>query len=154
MKAHPGVGVVEALGVGVAAGCRTERKERGPVSTVVTNRNPGADDDAEAVPKRMQPFDPGHVIHQAEGVAISVEPAAFQSRPRRHAGAREPTLEALVTPLAVRGVDRGGAAMAWIEARQEVTDNRRLVLLHEIPQRDVDRHAAGLDLRDCFGAVV
>ena len=107
-----------------------------------------------AVAQRVQALDPGHVVHQAEGVAVDVEPAAVQPRPCRHAGAHEPALEARVAPFAVRRVDRIVAAVARIELPQQCADDRGLVLLHQIPQRHVDRHAVGLDLRDRLGAVI
>ena len=101
-----------------------------------------------------RPFDPGNVVHQAEGVAVDVELAALEARPRRHAGADQPLLEARVAPLAVRRVDRIVAAVARIELPQQLADDGCLVLLHQVPQRHVDRHAARLDQRDRLGAVV
>ena len=74
--------VKQALGVRVAAGRGAERKQARPVAAVAPDRELGAHDDAETVPQRVQSFDPGHVIHQAEGVAVDVEPAALQPRPR------------------------------------------------------------------------
>ena len=71
-----------------------------------------------------------------------------------HTGADEPVLEALVAPFAVRRVDRIVVAVARIELPQQLADDGGLVLLHQIPQRHVDRHAARLDLRDRLGAVV
>ena len=91
---------------------------------------------------------------QAEGVTIDVEPTAIQSWPCHHTDAREPTLKSRVTPFTIRRVDRIVGAVARIKFLQEVADDRRLILLHRIPQRHIDRHTASLNLRDRLGAVV
>ena len=77
--------VVQALGVRVAAGGRAERKQAWAVAPVAPDRELRPHDDAEAVAQRVQALDAGDVVHHAEGVAVDVEPAAVQSRPRRDA---------------------------------------------------------------------
>ena len=81
-RAHAGVRVVQALGVRVAPGRGAERKQRRPVAPVAADRQLGADDDAEAVAQRVQLLDAGHVVHELKGVAVDVEPAAVEARPR------------------------------------------------------------------------
>ena len=102
----------------------------------------------------MQSFNPGHVVHHPEGVAVDVELAALQARPCRDAGAGEPLLEPVVAPLAIGRVNGILAAVAGIEPLQQIADHCCLVLLHEVPQRHVNRHAAGLYLGNRLGAVI
>ena len=149
------MGVVEALGLGVAAGRGAERKQARTIATVAADRDPVAHDHAETVAQRMQPLDRRvRVVHHAERVAGQLERARVQSRPFRDAGAHQPMREPLVAPLAIRGIDRICAALAGIKPRDQCADDRALVLLHEIPQLHVDRHAASLNPGDGLGAVV
>ena len=138
----------------VAAGGGAEREQARPVAAVAADRQFGAHDHAEAVAQRVQPLDPRHVVHEAEGVAVGIQLAAVEARPCRHAGAGQPALEPRVAPLALRRVDRIVAAIAGIELSQQPTDDGGLVLLHQVPQWHVDRHAARLDQRDRLGGIV
>ena len=144
-RAHAGVRVERALGVRVAAGRRAERKQRRPVAPVRPDRQSRPDDEADAVAQRVQALDAGDVAHHAKGVAVDVEPAALKARPVRDAGIDEPALEPGVAPFAVGCVDRIFAAVARVELPQQFADDGALVLLHQVPQRHVDRHAARLD---------
>ena len=56
--------------------------------------------ESDGIAQCMQAFNPGHMIHQAEGVTFEIELPAFQSRPRRHAHLRQEALETLVAELA------------------------------------------------------
>ena len=146
--------VERALRVRVAAGRRAEREQRRPVAPVTPDRQSRPDDEADAVAQRVQALDAGDVAHHAKGVAVDVELAAFEARPIGDTGIDEPALKARVAPLAVGREDRIFAAVARVELPQQFTDDGPLVLLHQVPQRHVDRHAAGLDLRDRLRAVV
>ena len=106
-----------------------------------------AQDDAETIAQRVQLFDSGHVIHQPEGVAVDIELAAFEPRPGHDTDTHQPIFKARITPFALRRVDRMLAALARIVLPHQIADDRRLVLLHQIPQRHVDRHAVRLNLR-------
>ena len=129
----------------VPAGRSAERKQRRPVAPVRPDRQSRPDDEPDAVAQRVQSLHARNVAHHAKGVAIDVEPAAFKARPIRDTGIDEPTLEAGVAPFTVGCVDRIFAAVARVELPQQFADNGSLVLLHQIPQRHVDRHAARLD---------
>src|SRR5262249_29243546 len=151
---HPGMRVVRAAAVGIAAGRGAERKQRWPVAAVAPDRQPRPHKKGNAVPQGVQPFDTGAVVHQTEGIAVGVELAARQSRPCRDTGAREPALEAPVAPAAVTVVDRIGVEIARIELPAQFVDHRELVFLHELPQYGVDGDATRLNPRDGLGAVV
>jgi hypothetical protein len=151
---HAGVRVEQALGVGVAARGGAERKQRRAIATVSPDRQLGPHDEAEAVAQRVKPLDARHVVHELEGIAGDVELAAGEARPCGDAAARKVSLEAGMAPLALDGVDRVIIAVARIESAQQLDDYGGLVLLNQMPQRQVYRHAARLDQRDRLGAVV
>src|SRR5262249_54029652 len=153
-RANTSVGVVQALRHSVAAGGGAEREQTRPVASIAPDRKLGAYNDAEAVAQCVQTFDPGGVIHEAEGIAINIELTAVQARPRRHTRAREMALEPIVAPLTFGIVNWIVAAVARIKLPQQLTDDGLLVLLHQVPQRHVDRHATRLDLPDHLRAVV
>ena len=67
--------------------------------------------------------------------------------------ADQPLLESPATQFAIGGIDRIFAALAGIKPRDQRADHRRLVFLHQIPQRHVDRHAPRLNPGDGLGAV-
>ena len=48
------MGVIWTFGVGIASGCRAERKQRRPIPTIAANRKSRLDDEAETVTQRMQ----------------------------------------------------------------------------------------------------
>ena len=94
------------------------------------------------------PSTPGMWLIMRKASLLDVELAAFKPRPVGHTGLDEPALEPRVAKLAVGVEDWIFAAVARVKLAQQFTDDGFLVLLHQIPQRHVDRHAAGLDLRD------
>src|SRR6516164_5366366 len=94
------------------------------------------------------------MVHQAKGVAIDIEATALQSRPRRHTSICQPLFKPLIAPLAFCGVDRMFAAVAGVELADQLSDDGSLVLLHQIPEHDVDWDAARLNECNRFGAVV
>ena len=67
--------------------CRTETAI-GRLRPSASDRQPRLGDEADAVAQRVQSLDAGDVVHQAKGVAVDVELAAFKPRPAVHAGAR------------------------------------------------------------------
>src|SRR6516165_5367768 len=99
----------------VSAGCRAERKQRGPVAPVRPGRQSRPNDEADTVAQRVYSCDAGDVAHYAKGVAIDVEFATLKARPIRDAGIDEPTLKAGVAPLTIGCVDRIFAAVARVE---------------------------------------
>ena len=102
----------------------------------------------------MQPLDRRvRAVHHPEGVAVELQRAGIQSRPVRDAGGNQPLLEPPAGEFTLGGIDRIFAALAGIEPRDQGADHRRLVLLHQIPQRHVDRHAARLNPGDGLGRV-
>jgi hypothetical protein len=62
-------------------------------------------------------------------------------------------LEPPIAPLAFGRVDRLGIAVAGIKLPQQGADHGGLILLHYMP-KGIDRHAARLNQRDAFGAVI
>src|SRR6516165_9000938 len=129
-RADARVRIEQALGVRIATGGGAEREQAWPVAPVMADRELRAHDDAERVAQRVQGLDAGDVAHHSERIAIDVQFAALQPRPRRHARADEKPLEASVAPLALGRVDRLLAAMARVEPAQQLVDDGLLVLLH------------------------
>ena len=83
-RAHRGVGVEQALGLGIAPGRGAERKQARAIAAIGADRDPGADDDAETVAQRMQPLDRRvGAVHHPEGVAVELQRAGIQPRPIR-----------------------------------------------------------------------
>ena len=61
----------------------------------------------------MQTFDPGHVVHQAEGVAVHIEPAAIEARPCSHTRADEPSLKATCSSHSPAALSFGLNCLSW-----------------------------------------
>ena len=80
-----GVRVVQALGVGIAAGGGAEWKQARTIAAVAADRQPSPHDHSETVTQRVQALDSGDVVHQAEGIAVGIQLTAIQSRPCHHA---------------------------------------------------------------------
>src|SRR6516164_746830 len=138
----------------IAPGGSAKRKQRRPVARIPPDRQPGAHDDPETVAQGVQLLDSRDVCHQAEGVAADVKSAGIQPRPGWHSLADQPGFKPLVAPFPFGCVNRTFITIAWIESAQQLTDNCCLVLLHLIPQRQIEKHAARLNLCDAFGRVL
>src|SRR5262249_50836444 len=114
-RAHARMRVEWASRMRISSGRRTERKQRGPVTSVRPDRQSRPDNESDAVTQRGYSCDAGDMAHHTEGVAVDVELTALKPRPVRDAGAHEPALEAGVAPPTLGVEDRIVAAVARIE---------------------------------------
>src|SRR6516225_180879 len=64
------------------------------------------------------------------------------------------TAQTAHTTFAVGRVDRIIGAVAWVKLPKQFADNSCPILLDQVPQYHVDRHAARLDQRNRFGGVI
>src|SRR5215471_17453035 len=102
----------------------------------------------------MNPFDPGNVGHESEGIGVEVKGTAIETRPHCGADADQVTFESGVRELTIVIEDRVVAAVGGVKRLPQGGDDGSLVLLHQIPQYQVDRYTARLDLRDRLRTVV
>ena len=90
----------------IATGGGTERKQRWPVATVATDRNPRPYDDAETVPQGVNILDGRmHAVHHPEGVAVELQRSGGQSRPSLDSAMDQPLHKSDGGKFAVDGVD-------------------------------------------------
>ena len=80
-------------------------------------------------------------------VAVELQRSGGQSRPSLDSDMDQPLHKSDGGKFAVDGVDvlRAAVDVARVIAPDQRLDDGALVLLHQIPQVHVDRHAAGLD---------
>ncbi len=66
----------------------------------------------------MQALNAGFMIHKTKRIAVEIQGAAFESRPRDDADANQPTFEPCVAPFPVGRIDWIIVAVARIELAQ------------------------------------
>ena len=145
----PACALKRDLGLCVAAGGGAERKQRWPVSAVTSDRDASPHDDAERIPQGVQALKGrvmGYIIRKASP-SIWIFPDANRGQAGMPAYG-EPSFKPDVGPFASRECRLLGHRVARIETPDQRRDDGGLVLLHQIPKRHVDRHAARLNARD------